>query len=247
MAFLAMVPAAEFLMGALGVAETAGVAATETAAVLGTEAGLVGAEVGVAGVATTEAVAMGTEAVVAETEAGIVMTESAAATESGTMAIAEAEGGGLSAAEAEAGGGGPARSAMSNIAKNTAKLGSKAMMAGGAAAMWMSGNPGKTALLYSEGRRVLFGNADHRPNCKRDPLGAYACDIQKTFTSLDCTYSPLLVGGTIWAGTMLVLRDWRIPTILSGGYVAYAYSPIAQGDKQDQNSCKNEGLIGRWF
>ena len=238
MAFLPLIPLGEMLLGGLGATALCGseaaVAGAGAAAALG-ESAVVAETV----VASSEAAILATETV-----EGVVMTETAAATEAGTMVVAEAEGEGLAAAAAESGGGSAARSSMSTIAKAAARQAGKAAMLGGTAAMVMVENPGTTALAYSAGRKIIFGNAKHRPNCNRDPLGAFVCDIQSSFTSLDCAYSPLIVGGTMWAGIYMLVGDWRIPTVIGAGYIAYAYSPIAVGDKQDQSACKSDGLLG---
>lgn len=97
-------------------------------------------------------------------------------------------------------------------------------------------------LLGAETNRFLWGNAEHRPNCKKDPIGSYFCDMQHTFTPIDCRYTPLIIGGIIWVGSYMVLRSWRVPTILGSAYTAYAYSPLADGDEQDKKACRNEGV-----
>ena len=106
--------------------------------------------------------------------------------------------------------------------------------------MGVSFNPIK---LLSDGERALWGSAKNRPNCKKDPVGAYFCDLQSMITPIDCYYTPLIVGGIIWVGSYWILSSWRVSTILGSAYTAYAYSPLADGDAQDKEDC-GEGQKG---
>jgi len=250
---MAFVPVAfglgELITSAMAATETASLAAAELAAEQALAASTLAPALatGIEGAALVGESAAVTSATVAGSEAAVAgaLTESAAAVESGTLGIAGTEAGevGLTVDAAEAGGTAASRSTMSTVARTAAKWGSKAAMAGGATAMFVGSNPGTTANIVAQGNRVFFGNSANRPNCKKDPIGAYVCDLQSTFTSISCTYTPLIVGGGIFAGSYVLVRDWRIPAILGSGYICYAYSPMATGDKQEQKACENKGLL----